>query len=86
MNAAGISSGGISRNGVLYAGFEEGPFSIRLEICMDCDNIVRWVNGTWKMFNARYADPMLQAMDRDPARFRVQASGSRSRLAGAYTS
>lgn len=29
---------------------------------MDCNNIVKWTNGTWKLFSERYEGPLLQVM------------------------
>lgn len=39
---------GISRRGLCFAPATADPALLRIELCMDCDNIVRWVNGTWK--------------------------------------
>lgn len=55
---------GISRGGLRYASPSCESCLIRLEICMDCDNIVRWSNGTWKLYNDRYEEPLLQVMDK----------------------
>lgn len=55
---------GISRGGLRYASPSCESCLVRVEICMDCDNIVRWSNGTWKLYNDRYEDPLLQVMDK----------------------
>lgn len=55
---------GISRQGLRYASLEGEVCVARIEICMDCDGIVQWANGTWKLFNERYEAPLLQVMDK----------------------
>lgn len=53
---------GISREGLLYDRMGHDSTLARLEVCLDCGAVVRWVSGSWNLSNPRYKDPMLQAL------------------------
>lgn len=51
-------SGGASA----FAGLD-GKVRARLSFCLDCNSIVQWCNGEWKLFNPRYREPLVNCMD-----------------------
>lgn len=40
-----------------------GTSAFRLEVCTDCDSIVRWVNGTQTLFSPSFLVPLTKATD-----------------------
>lgn len=62
-SAAGLRGRGAAHGGALT--FEPLSVLISCRLCveLDCRNIVQWANGTWKMFNARYVEPLVRTLD-----------------------